>query len=51
MDSTEVFQDTYNEYLFKKADAFNVPIMGTFELTPICNMKCKMCYIQQELSS
>ena len=50
MDSTEVFQDTYNEYLFKKADAFNIPIMGTFELTPICNMKCKMCYIQQELS-
>lgn len=33
-------------------DAANkgVPIHGHFELTPTCNLKCKMCYIQLEKS-
>lgn len=48
MDITENFQETYNEFLFRKADSLQLPIMGTFELTPICNMSCDMCYIQQK---
>lgn len=48
MDSLDVFQGTYNEKLIKKAQEKRIPISGTFELLPACNMKCKMCYIQQE---
>ncbi len=34
-------------WIINKADAFKLPIGGTMELLPLCNMKCKMCYIQQ----
>ena len=29
-----------------RAAAMHVPFAGTFELTPICNMNCRMCYIR-----
>ena len=32
-------------YLERKARAKGVPIKGTFELTPLCNLDCKMCYV------
>lgn len=28
-----------------RAAAMHVPFAGTFELTPVCNMNCRMCYI------
>ena len=34
------------EYLHRKAAAAGVPLSGTFELTPVCNMDCKMCYVR-----
>lgn len=34
------------EYLYQKASAAGVPFSGTFELTPVCNMDCKMCYVR-----
>ncbi len=34
------------EYLFSKAAYQGVPLSGTFELTPCCNMACKMCYVR-----
>lgn len=34
------------EYLYSKASASGVPLSGTFELTPLCNMNCKMCYVR-----
>ena len=34
------------EYLYRKAVAAGVPLSGTFELTPVCNMDCKMCYVR-----
>ena len=34
------------EYLYRKAAAAGVPLSGTFELTPCCNMACKMCYVR-----
>ena len=37
-----------NQYLYRKADRNNFPIGGTFELTPLCNMNCKMCYIRKD---
>lgn len=29
-----------------RAAALHVPFAGTFELIPLCNMNCKMCYIR-----
>ena len=34
------------EYLYRKAAAAGSPLSGTFELTPVCNMDCKMCYVR-----
>jgi len=31
--------------LQQKADLQNIPLGGTFEVTPLCNMNCKMCYV------
>lgn len=32
-------------FLNFKAREKNVPLLGTFELTPLCNLDCKMCYV------
>lgn len=32
-------------YMERKARKQGVPIKGTFELTPLCNLDCKMCYV------
>ena len=37
---------TVTEYLYRKATAAGMPFSGTFELTPVCNMDCKMCYVR-----
>ena len=34
------------EYLHIKSAALGIPLSGTFELTPCCNMSCKMCYVR-----
>ena len=34
------------EYFHAKAAALGIPLNGTFELTPCCNMACKMCYVR-----
>ena len=34
------------EYLHRRADAAGIPLSGTFELTPMCSMSCKMCYVR-----
>lgn len=34
------------EYLHAKAARLHIPLSGTFELTPVCNMSCKMCYVR-----
>ena len=42
------------KYFYQKAAATRLPISGTFELTPRCNMNCAMCYIrmsQEEMKS
>ena len=33
-------------YLYSKAAANHTPLAGTFELTPCCNMNCRMCYVR-----
>lgn len=33
-------------HLYRKASKEKIPFSGTFELTPCCNMDCKMCYVR-----
>lgn len=35
-----------SSYLDSKARIKRIPLNGTFELTPCCNMNCKMCYVR-----
>lgn len=35
------------EWLYQKADRNQIPLNGTFELSPICNFSCRMCYIRK----
>lgn len=35
------------EYLYNKASCLGVPIGGTFELSPVCNFSCRMCYVRK----
>ena len=34
-----------NGFLSMKARYNDIPVSGTFELTPLCNLDCKMCYV------
>ena len=34
------------KYAFQKAAINHIPVSGTFELTPRCNLSCEMCYIR-----
>ena len=33
-------------YLHMKAGRNGIPLSGTFELSPVCNMQCRMCYVR-----
>ncbi len=33
--------------LFEKAKDRGIPLNGTFELSPMCNMDCSMCYVRR----
>lgn len=35
----------FQRFLSFKARTSNAPITGIFELTPLCNLDCKMCYV------
>ena len=37
--------DAFSAYLIQKAKERGVPLYGEFELTPFCNLDCKMCYV------
>lgn len=39
-------ENSYEKFLFDSAFSKSIPISGTFELTPQCNMDCRMCYIR-----
>lgn len=36
-----------SDFLEAKAIQMNIPLSGTFELSPICNFDCKMCYVRK----
>lgn len=49
MDAVGSVADNYEKWLVARADLSRTPIGGTFELLPVCNMRCKMCYIRQSM--
>ncbi len=38
---------TLTDYLYAKAAHNKIPLGGTFELSPVCNFACKMCYVRK----
>ena len=42
----KIVESKFVEYLHRKASITKTPISGAFELSPLCNMDCKMCYIK-----
>lgn len=38
--------DTLEKYLIEDAKMKNIPINGSLELLPLCNMNCDMCYVR-----
>lgn len=35
------------EYMYSRAGMEKIPIGGTFELSPVCNFSCRMCYVRK----
>ncbi len=38
-------EPTIKQFVHRAGAAKRIPVSGTFELTPRCNLSCKMCYI------
>lgn len=38
---------TLTDYMLNKASWAKIPLSGTFELSPICNFACQMCYVRR----
>lgn len=50
MDLRKVRRETnLTSILFSKASGRRIPLSGTFELSPICNFSCNMCYVRKTL--
>lgn len=50
MEQTEMqVEPRLTGYLFSKASYAGIPLSGTFELSPICNFCCRMCYVRKTL--
>ena len=46
MEAKSPMQPQLRKYIYQKAARNRTPVSGTFELTPRCNMNCRMCYIR-----
>lgn len=44
------YEKYMSDYLEFSARDRAIPLHGTFELTPLCNLNCKMCYVHLENS-
>lgn len=41
---------SFSDYLYKKASMKKIPLFGCFELSPVCNFSCKMCYVRKTIT-
>lgn len=46
----EYVESRISRHLHYKASKQGIPLAGTFELTPCCNLSCKMCYVRKPMS-
>jgi len=47
METNRIKARPLTEYLYTKAGRLRIPLSGTFELSPVCNFACKMCYVRK----
>lgn len=43
-------ENLLEHHLYTRAAQKRIPISGTFELLPVCNLDCKMCYVKKSMS-
>lgn len=48
MEVLDGLEDSFEQALCEKADLLHFPLGATFELSPLCNFRCRMCYIEQK---
>lgn len=41
--------DSIKDRLFQKSAQQRLPLTGAFELSPVCNFSCKMCYVRKTM--
>lgn len=39
-----------SDRLWNKAGAMRIPLTGAFELLPVCNLQCRMCYVRKSMA-
>lgn len=39
-----------SDRLYEKAGHARIPLTGAFELLPVCNLSCKMCYVRKSMA-
>lgn len=42
-------ENLLENHLYTRAAQKRIPISGTFELLPVCNLDCKMCYVKRSM--
>lgn len=48
MDVKEIYYESLlTKMLFQKSSIKKIPLSGTFELSPVCNFDCRMCYVRK----
>ena len=48
MDAKEIYYESVlTKMLFQKSSIKKIPLSGTFELSPVCNFDCRMCYVRK----
>lgn len=48
MDNKKVRNEApLTKHLFYKASGLKLPLNGAFELSPVCNFSCRMCYVRK----
>ena len=43
----EIKAAAISDHLYNRAAARRIPLSGTFELSPLCNFACRMCYVRK----
>lgn len=46
---SQYVESRISRHLHYRAKAAGMPLSGTFELTPCCNLSCKMCYVRKSM--